>query len=202
MLNLLLAISLTLASPSSGPETRTASEDAIRAYDELRSMRRSERARVLAQMPGSTQAGVWTHHLLTTLVNHPEFTTEQRAVIQEALLRLTPELFEIDPSNPRWSDIVDLPLRRLKERAMAAFPDKTFVGDLFTRLGPESGLSQPPSGRPRLIQTNSETCSCSVTSDWCDTGFECLNTWCVFTSSGCGTLLRYPCDGRCFMKAH
>lgn len=206
MLNVLMAVSLTFAFPSQAPdvlpELRAPSADVVRTYDELRSMPRTSRTQALARMPSSAQSAIWTHHLLTTMVQHPEFTTEQRAVIQEALSLLTPELFEIDPSNRRWVDVVDLPLRRLKERAITAFPDRAFARDLFTQLGPDSELLQPATGRPRSIQTNSEDCSCNVISDWCYTGFACKNTWCNFKNAGCGTLLRYSCDGLCFMKAH
>lgn len=203
MLSVLMAISLAFASaPDVLPETRATSADVVRTYDELRSMRRPARTQLLAQMPSAAQSAIWAHHLLTTLVQHPEFSLEQRAVIQEALSLLTPELFEIDHSNPRWADVVDLPLRRLKQRAMAAFPDRAFARDLFTQLGPDSELSQPSSGRPRSIQTNAEPCTYSVDSDWCYTGFACKNAWCNFTGAGCGTLLLYPCEGLCFMKAH
>jgi hypothetical protein len=235
MLSLLMVVSLTLVAPADAPaqapEASAAtqarlvgggsqqapsavSEDVARAYDALRSVRGRERARILSQMPGSTQAGVWAHHLLTMLVKHPEFTPEQRAVIQEALSLLTSELFEIHPSNPRWADLVDVPLRDLTERALAAFPDRTMARDLFTQLGVEgelsdfhdqpatsaAGTAQPPTGRS--IKADSENCICSVASDWCYTGYQCLNTWCNFTGAGCGTLLLYPCEGLCFMKPH
>lgn len=239
MLNLLMVVSLTLlvpaAAPASAPEASAvtqdrlvtdggtlqaqaqsappaASDDVARAYEALRFVRGRERAQVLAQMPSATQSGVWAHHLLTMLVKHPEFTAEQRAVIQEALSLLTPELFEIDPSSPRWVDVVDLPLRRLTERAIAAFGDRAIARDIFTQVGPDSelpnvndqsaavGTGQPPAGRS--IKTNSENCICSVASDWCYTGYECLNAWCNFTGAGCGALLLFPCEGLCFMKPH
>jgi hypothetical protein len=235
MLNLLMVVSFTFVAPAAttapapealvvtqarlvdgGPQQAPAapSDDVTRAYDALRSVRGRERTQILAQLPSATKSGVWAHHLLTMLVKHPEFTAEQRAVIQEALALLNPELFEIDPSSPRWADMVDLPLRRLKERAIAAFGDTAIARDIFTQVGTDSELSnvndqgaapavgtgQPPAGRS--IKTDSENCICSVASDWCYTGYQCLNTWCNFTGAGCGTLLLYPCEGLCFMKPH
>jgi hypothetical protein len=234
MLNLLMVVSLALVPPSApvpahessaAPESRLVadggpqqalapSDDVARAYEALRSVRGREHAEVLARLPPATQSGVWAHHLLTMLVKHPEFTAEQRAVIQDALALLTPELFEIDPSNPRWAELVDLPLRELTARAFAAFPDRAMARDLFTQVGPDSepstvfvqaaalavGTAQAPS--VRSIKADSENCICSVPSDWCYTGFECKNTWCNFTGAGCGTLLLYPCEGLCFMKPH
>ena len=244
MLKLLAVVSLTLAAPVealvSGAESSAASkarlvkdggsrqalapaelpvatDDVARAYDELRFVRGSrERAQVLAQMPSETRTRVWAHHLLTMLVKHPEFTAGQRAVIQEALSLLTPELFEVHPSNPRWVDVVDMPLRRLKERAVAAFSDSPVARDLFTQVGPDyeernvndrtaasaDGTGHSTAGRARIVKTDSENCICSVASDWCYTGYQCLNAWCNFTGAGCGTLLLYPCEGLCFMKPH
>ncbi|HYK00712.1 MAG TPA: bacteriocin fulvocin C-related protein [Thermoanaerobaculia bacterium] len=160
-------------------------------------MRTSERRRLVARMPAATQAEVWSRHLLRTLVEHPEFTTEQRAVIQEALLLLTPELFEIGSSDPRWQERVDRPLRALTHRIIAAFPDhRGLMRELFTQLGPDVAASEPRGKRSPVAQSEYPDCTCSVVSDWCSFG-ECRNHWCVFTSSGCGTFFRYACEGEC-----
>ena len=41
------------------------------------------------------------------------------------------------------------------------------------------------------------TCNCSTDSDWCPISGYCNSTDCSPTSSGCGTLWSYPCNGAC-----
>jgi len=40
-------------------------------------------------------------------------------------------------------------------------------------------------------------CPCSVNSDWCSSGNSCWPDLCQHTSSGCGTLWLYSCNGSC-----
>lgn len=205
---------VSLAHPSLMTVGREPLANVERAYDELRSIKARERAELVRQMSPSMQADIWAHHFLTTLVEHPEFTAEQQAVIQEALSLLTPELFEIDPSHPQWAEQVDKPLRALKERAKAAFADRAFAKAVFMQLGPdpEPGVEDRTklsgsffsSLRPRQTRAQSEgfpLCTCSRVSDWCNYDFwdadECVPSWCTWTPSGCGTLFNYRCDGFC-----
>lgn len=231
MLNLAMAFSLMLLSPP--PDVVAISEsvlrhkappssDAGRTYQELRALSANERIRLFAELPSSMQSAVLAHHLLTALAEHPEFTSEQRAVIQEALSLITPELFEIDPSNPQWGERVDQPLRRFKQRARAVFDSKT-ARELFTRLGPAEPahpsvdmfdrngdpMSAPGTALRRPNHATSldsvfPECECSVISDWCvdwsGLGVTyCSNLYanCWFRNRGCGTLLQYACNGMC-----
>src|SRR5205809_29941 len=126
MFNVVMA--LALMSPAAGRlpdvtgsvEARAASvavdrtsADIARAYDELRFKTRDERLDLFGQMSSQMKSGVWAHHLLAALVQHPEFTRDQREVIQQALLLLTPDLFALDRSDPQWTERVDKPLQRL-----------------------------------------------------------------------------------------
>src|SRR6185436_831792 len=178
------------------------------------------RVRLFNEMSSSLKSAVVAHHLLTALGEHPEFTREQREVIQEALSLVTPQLFDIRPSSPQWGELVDQPLRRFKRRAKAAF-DSKMARELFTQLGPaepagplvgvQGKIAWPmfaPGARlpMRLAPLDSvfPDCQCSVISDWCsDWGglgeVYCQNmaSNCWFRSSGCGTFLQYACNGMC-----
>ena len=193
-------------------------EPAVPTYEELRDLSVRERAAQVRELPAAVQSDLWTKHLLTSLAEHPEFTEVQRAVIQEALSLLTPQLFAIEPSDPRRAELVDQPLDRLRIRARAAF-DSRVARELFTQMGPavRNVEYKPPSsrmiwgGQPKLPRwtrlpvgsNNYPTCECSVLSDWCSdwSGLGrifCGQTGgCYFTSSGCGALFRYACNGMC-----
>lgn len=108
-----------------------------KAYDELAAKSSSERVEFYRQMPSSVKSGLWAHHLSTALAHHPEFTDEQRAVVEEALSLLCSEFFEIDASNPAWPDRVGGPLGGLTERAKALFGVQT-ARALFAQLGPDT----------------------------------------------------------------
>lgn len=204
--------------PADDPAARE--EDAGRVYEALLTMPVDERTRAVVKMSPAMQSAVWTRHFIDALVRHPEFTTEQRAVIQQALKLMTPEFFVIEPSDARWTDLVDLPLRRLRERAMKAFPDRRIARDLFTQIGPAGTADESPDrakpsadggdrgSRPR-VTTNTEPapdCKCNTVSDFCQWSLigalgnaQCRNTWCKFSERGCGALARYACEGLCFM---
>lgn len=199
-----------------------ADEEVARIYEELQTKAVRERAQILVQLSPVMQSAVWTRHFVTSLVRHPELTTEQRAVIQEALTILTPELFALERSDPRWKELVDAPLRRLQEKALVAFPDRKFARELFTDLGPEpkaenvapskrdssdAGTGTPRLARPRIVAPDYDDCACSTESDWCEWSMigtiadvACRAEWCKFKSAGCGTLRKYSCNGLCLIR--
>jgi hypothetical protein len=189
-----------------------------RTYEELQSKSVRERARALELLPASMRSAVWSHHLLTTLAQHPEFTGEQKAVIQFGLAIMTPQLFEVERSDTHWAELVDQPLRELARRAKAAFGPKV-ARELFVHLGPdavppgtveeEAGGVNPAAGKTlstlRIIIPRDivivPTCACSTEDDYCDTSglgfYYCQQGSCWSSMSGCGTFLRYPCNGMC-----
>ena len=106
-------------------------------YAMLASRDKVERLRAYGDLSSSMKASLWTHQLLAALAEHPEFAEEQRAVLYDALDLFTPEFFEITPSNPNWQVRVDRPLRRIEQRARAAF-GSIVTRQLFAQLGPDS----------------------------------------------------------------
>src|SRR5215212_4111772 len=121
------ALGVSIRRPAPNP-------DIVGTYQELRALNLRERRTRLEELPSDKKADLWNHHLRAALAEHPEFTSEQRSVIRDALSLLTLELFAIDPSDPRWGTTVDQPLRRLKHRARAVFDSRT-ARELFLQLG-------------------------------------------------------------------
>lgn len=116
---------------------RLASEapEAVRTYEMLLSKDDADRGLVYVELQAAMKVAVWSHQLLTALVEHPEFTEEQRAIIGDALDLFTPEMFEITQEHPAWRTRVHEPLSEISRRAKAAFPrELAFL--LFAHLGP------------------------------------------------------------------
>lgn len=230
---LLLAIALgssNAADPPAGQANTVAipapgSADEIeRTYDDLLARPETERVRALLALPSSVQAAIWRHRFLLALARHPEYTADQRSVLQEGLSILTPDLFALDRSTLQWVLLVDQPLRRLKQRAIVAFGPSA-AKELFTRLTPETNSEAPDFGaaansardrntrsvpRPKAIAGMAggtvipvATCQCSMEDDWCDTFgsglgiYVCRGVPCWPTQGGCGFFLRANCNGLC-----
>jgi len=202
--------------PDHGHRTGAAAE----IYDELLAVHAQDRGPILDRYNSATKAGVWTHHLLTVMARHPEFTTDQRLVISDALTMLTPQLFEIEQSDPRWATLVDAPLRKITIRAQRLFT-APLARELFLDLGPrersgrgrvQSDCRYPenPTAKddqqadqrsPRAATDNTPYCQCSTISDYCDTSgialYYCKGGGCIWKNSGCGTFWQYACTGLC-----
>lgn len=183
---MLLAAGDLVADEQAAPASNVTREDApgaARVYDGLLQKRLEERQTAFTQLSSPQKSAVWAHHLLTALAEHPEFTNEQRAVIQYALSVLTPTFAEIDPADPQWDLVVDQPLRELERRASAVFTRKQMV-HLFGQLGPQrvgsSDASPTPTDNTRFSSTGRPghiapqevipvpQCHCNTSADFCD----------------------------------
>jgi uncharacterized protein YxeA len=58
-------------------------------------------------------------------------------------------------------------------------------------------LKATPPGATTGDKDARQPCTCSQSSDWCQSGERCSNANCDETSLGCGTLLLHGCNGRC-----
>lgn len=198
--------------------------EVAQTYEALLSKSKRDRMSAYGDLPSSMKSAIWIHRCLTALAQHPEFTQAQRAMLRDALALFTPELFEISPSSPDWSNRVDQPLRNLANRAKAAF-GFGLAGKLFAQLEPDNPPAAAPPAReayPELQQVNPQglsqspktlrpvpdalpRCSCSTASDYCalewGSDWYCLAGGCVWgTNRGCGTVLAYPCNGLCDLQ--
>jgi hypothetical protein len=116
---------------------RLASEapEVARTYAMLVSKDRMDQTLAYADLSASMKAAMWSHQLLTAIVEHPEFTDEQRAIIGDALDLFTPEMFEITEGHPEFRTRVHEPISDIERRAKASFPRETAFR-LFAHLGP------------------------------------------------------------------
>jgi hypothetical protein len=146
-------------------------------------------------LPSEMKADVWTIHLERFLIEHPDLTPAQRAVVSDALDLIASGLIEannaIDHSSPLWETIVHQPVKKLQERANAEFGDG-LERDIFTRIGVRRSRVK---GRIEL----NDLCNCNTTHP-----LDCSNCiprfqggMCSFTMDGCGILGTEPCNGRC-----
>ena len=182
-----------------------------RTYDDMSSMSVAERKNTYRALSSSMKAAVWTHHFLTMLVQHPEFTSEQVSLIIEYLSLLTPEFFDVESFTPEWWTRVDAPLQELGKRTKAIF-DPKLARTLFADLAGQSSERPLPSahepttsseqaqGIKRKLTPNTPYCECSTISDFCLSGYKCVQGGCYFTSQGCGLLWDYSCIGLCIKQ--
>lgn len=192
--------------PAAALPSDAATEDVSYLYEMLLREPISSRSRQLSALPGATQAAIWARHLTRALAQHPEFSAAQRAVIQEALTVLTPQMFLIDSEDPRWAMQVDMPLRILTQHARALFP-LSLAREIFAQLGPDDAVQsmesctfdQPSQSVRRPVKRLDALpdCSCSSVSDYCGLMFHCVNGGCTWTHHGCGTFFVYGCTGQC-----
>lgn len=174
-------------------------------YDTLWSAEPGIRVQRFQELQSTEKFAVWAYYLNDVLGTHPEYTPEQRAVIQYALSVLEPAIYEIQPGDARWSAVVDEPLRELTRRAQAVFP-AAVAKALFAQIAPPA--TSPPAhengaalGRRRPAVNDFPTCTCSTVSDWCGSDYTCEQRGgCYFASTGCGTLLAYSCIGMCYFS--
>jgi hypothetical protein len=180
-----------------------------RTYDNMSSMSLADRKQGYRALSSSMKASVWAHHLRKMLVEHPEFTPEQVGLIKEYLSLLTPEFFQVESLTPEWWISVDAPLQQLGKRAKAIFDaetTRTMFADLAGRsveLPSDSVFAQTTTLSwpiKKKIVPDTPYCECSTASDFCLSGWKCVQGGCYFTSAGCGTLWAYSCTGLCIKQ--
>jgi hypothetical protein len=182
---------------------------------------RAERMNTYGQLSSAMKSAVWIHHFRVALADHPEYTAEQRAVLEEAIALFTPDLFAITDANPEWSNRVDRPVQEFTRRAKAAF-GVLVAAQLFAHLGPTlpvgtqtpgASFSAPathPQGanlrtlHPRATDDLPQ-CDCSTTSDYCSweygSDWACVAGGCYWGMNwGCGTGEVYRCNGLCQLQ--
>ncbi len=231
ILALLLLLGLAPAVSAANPPDQAAIEplDAFspavtRAYEYLHEPQtRAERLRSYGILSSAMRSAIWIHQFRVALDEHPEFTDEQRAVLEDAIALFTPELFEISASSQEWGRRVDAPLQAISQRARTAF-GFALAAQLFTQLGPTvphpnpralPGLDGTTLWQPRSLDANAQPrqlfepstedipqCECSSTSDYCaweyGSDWRCVGGGCYWGINwGCGTGLQYPCNGLC-----
>jgi len=190
------------AQADNGPAQRTAADDGevISIYDMLRTMPRSERMGAFREMPSTMKAALWYHHLTTMEAEHPELSPEQRQIIEDFRSLLTPDVYDLSQSDPRFKSAIESPLEDIRRRAWAAFPRDLLVA-VFLDMRPRA------SSRPHVTTSaglhpspeNMSYCDCSRDHDdcffWEGSGSYC-SLGCFWTKNwGCGPGFVFRCDG-------
>src|ERR1044071_1265528 len=177
--------------------------EVISVYDMLRSMPRSERMGAVREMPSAMKAALWRHHLTTMEAEHPEFSSEQRQIIEDFRSIFTPESYDLSQSDPRFKTAVENPLEEIRRRAAARSPldlqSAVFI-DMHPRANPRPRLTTARSLHPS--PANVFACNCSRDHDdcffWEGSGSYCSLGPCYWSKSwGCGPGLYFRCDGTC-----
>jgi len=118
-------------------------------------------------------------------------TDVQQSLLARAEATLTPDAYLLPPTRDTLGPQIRAAFER---RHWAVFAD---LGSVF---GARDTHEPEQLTLTSLISAEvlmAETCSCSITSDYCSIGYECRNpTNCAYVS-GCGTFWQYNCVGTC-----
>jgi hypothetical protein len=198
-----------------------ADDDVLNMYFDLSALPLKERKASFRGASPKNQSGLWRTQLALVLVARPDLNEWQKQIILSAMSLVTPAFFEVRANDPAWNTKVLVPLRALEEQILAAFSFDD-AAKIFARLGDDSEAalrtrsgavllssikyhrlsdSGPYNDRSRNrlaaqdMWAGSGTCECSTDSDWCPISGYCNGTNCSPTSSGCGTVWAYPCNG-------
>jgi hypothetical protein len=133
----------------------------------------------------AVRSRLWVTQFSRYQAAHPDVTAAQRAVLADAIKLASDEAVFAD------GRAVDARVPALRAAALAAF-DRTEGKALFAVLGPDE---------KRDTALRADVCNCAWEDSWCEDpptgGCEYARCRCQFTSSGCGTLWRYACNGFC-----
>ena len=196
-----------------------ADDDLLRMYYDLSALPLKERKATFRNALSNGKSDLWRTHLALFLVKRPDLNEWQRSLILTAMSLVTPEFFEVRANSPAWKTKVRAPLRALEDEILVAFSFKD-AAKIFATLGDDTEAAKHTSGSFMLSSINYKQlsdsgpynyrthnqfagqdmmaggpCECSTDSDWCPISGYCSGTNCSPTSSGCGTLWSYPCNG-------
>ncbi|WP_163505214.1 bacteriocin fulvocin C-related protein [Fodinicola acaciae] len=147
------------------------------SYDEVTAYPMAHRQAIFSALAPQTRRQLWAEQLARYEAAHRELDAAQRAVLAEAKRALSIAF------DDRLSQRDHATLDRLRTNAIAAYGDDG-AHALVGRLGaPEQA-------------TILDDCTCSTASNWCGGTLYC-DQYCPPTGIGCGTMMTYPCDGKC-----
>ncbi|MFD5074286.1 bacteriocin fulvocin C-related protein [Streptomyces sp. NPDC058371] len=147
-------------------------------YDDVVAYPLSYRRAIHEALPAKTRSGLWAEHLRRFKSSRPELTAAQHRVVDRALdLAADPATFEGEPP----AELTELG-RTARE---------TFGVDearaMLAVLGPAADAWAP-----------APNCECNKVDVYCGWSGDCVDDGCHHTSTGCGSLYIYPCNGLCY----
>jgi hypothetical protein len=170
------------------PVTLTAAPDVIAAYNALSALEPAQRKVLYLALTPDVQAGVRRLQHQMYVVDHPELTAEQRAVLTAIDAHLTAEVYM--PPTLSATQLTDrMELGRLHDRAAELFtPDE--ITSIFFQLG------DAPGAQHNWRLTTEATCNCANDFDCGGVLGSCIARFCA-RILGCGFDGSSVCTGLC-----
>lgn len=182
-----------LAASTKAQTWAAANKDQLpRDYAEFVKYTEPYRKAIYQELAPGVRGRLWLEQFQRYRAAHPELTAAQADVIDRAVAIVSRESTFALARGPQE----DERLIELASTAIAAF-GKEDARALVAALGSVTDDAAAPLSCP--------TCTCNAGSNWCDV--YCCGTpecyaggvqTCACTSSGCGTLWSYPCNGLCY----
>jgi len=161
--------------------------EVVSTYAAITSLPAPQARSMFRTLTVAMQGDVWLLHLDEFMVNHPELTAEQRAVIYEGIGLLASGAIEPRGLDGSATPAVQYAVGVFGERAKSVHgPQLAFLA--FANLSREhSAIGLPPTAtaRPRTnapLLPGQDECQCSGDSDWCGDEEickvgDCIPTW-------------------------
>ncbi|MGA5207033.1 bacteriocin fulvocin C-related protein [Streptomyces variegatus] len=164
-----------------------------RTYAAIAPLPSAVRQAVLVELSPAERSRAWTEHLKRFQAAHPALTAQQKRVVKEALDLASSEATFVGGEPPSGSKLQGR-ISAVEAAAKEAFGMADSAALLVT-LGPDDTASAVRGKAAAGVQAN---CNCSTTSQWCTVweGPRCQCCFCT-TTSGCGFLGLYQCNGTC-----
>ncbi|MFI0976380.1 bacteriocin fulvocin C-related protein [Streptomyces sp. NPDC021093] len=164
-----------------------------RTYASIAPLPSAVRQAVLVELAPAERSRVWTEHLTQFRAAHRTLTAQQDRVVQEALALANSEA-TFAGGEPKPGSQLQRRVSAVELAAKEAFGMADSAALLVT-LGPADTAS---AARGKAAAGPQATCNCSTTSQWCTVweGPRCQCCFCA-TTSGCGFLGMYQCNGTC-----
>jgi hypothetical protein len=196
---LVLVVVLLLTAPTVGaqawtPDFRAGVDEAWVSVDEVYEMIKGPDGwEIYKNLNPAMREALWIKHMKRALVEMPDLSTRQRAVILQGLGLVESGALRVDRQSDDWP-VFEESLKHLEASAKEAF-DPPRGKAVFVRLGADVLMTGVDDA---LTIPN---CACSQESDWCNwvtnPDPDCKSVLCREQNSGCGTFWVYPCDGIC-----
>lgn len=196
---LLAVVPLITFFAASAQKANSLDDELLQKYREISTFKIEKRKEIFNNISPEEKSGLFRVHLILQLNNRPSLNQRQRDLIQEAIYLVTPEIYKLPKKSPQWITL-DNNIKALREKILEYFSKKDAKA-IFSILGDENPTIATAKNKQLYLQSAAydeqrRACSCSLSSDWCDT--ECRsNSTCVVNDTGCGFFWAFQCNGRC-----
>ncbi|HEX8249755.1 MAG TPA: bacteriocin fulvocin C-related protein [Pyrinomonadaceae bacterium] len=175
------------------PGAGTGEIEILQKYQKISELSLSRRKQMFANFSAKEKSELWKLHIALNLVERDELTKDQKFFLISAASSINPEIFQISPKDSLWKAKVAEPLRQMTASVFEVFSKETGK-EIFFELGgksKESAAAEEDNLAPR--------CKCYIGyADACPytDGGTCLPvSACEKSTSGCGILWDFPCNG-------